>query len=60
MLSLQQILIVHDDAAFSALLQVNILSIPSAPAGSQLSAQVLAANWGINVKTAARTIETTT
>ena len=57
-LSLQRISIVHDDATFSATLRANVLTIHSTSAGLQLSAQVIATDWGIDVTTAARTINT--
>ncbi|KAI2507229.1 hypothetical protein MHU86_7186 [Fragilaria crotonensis] len=56
----QQISTVHDDATLHATMRTNISSIRSTTTSGQLTPQVLATNWGIDVKTAARTVKATT
>ena len=41
-------------------MQANISTVCSASSGSQLTPQVLATNWGINLRTAAQTVKATT
>ncbi len=59
-LALKQILSINDDAALCDTMQANISTVCSASAGPQLTPQVLATNWGIDVRTAARTVQATT
>ena len=59
-LALKQISTAHDDAALCDTMQANISTVRSASAGPQLTPQVLATNWGIDVRTAARTVQATT
>ena len=59
-LALKQISTVHDDAALCDTMRANISTVRSASAGPQLTPQVLATNWGIDVRTAARTVQATT
>ena len=59
-LALKQLLTAHDDAALCDKMQANISTVRSASAGPQLTPQVLASNWGIDVRTAARTVQATT
>jgi hypothetical protein len=59
-LALKQISTIHDDAALCDTMQANISTVRSASAGPQLTPQVLATNWGIDVRTAARTVQATT
>jgi hypothetical protein len=60
LLSLQQISTVHNDAMLHFTRRTNISAIRSTIASGQLTPQVLATNWGIDVKTAARTVKATT
>ena len=59
-LALKQISTAHDDAALCDTMRANIATVRSASAGPQLTPQVLATNWGINLRTAARTVQATT
>lgn len=59
-LALKQISTAHDDAALCDTMQASISTVRSASAGPQLTPQVLATNWGIDVRTAARTVQATT
>ena len=59
-LSLQQISIVHDDAMLYETMQANISTVRLASSGPQLTPQVLATKWGIDLKTAAQTVKVTT
>ena len=59
-LSLNKISIVHDDYAFARSLHANVSAIHSTSAGPGLTPQVLAANWGINLRSATRTVNVTT
>jgi hypothetical protein len=51
---------VHDDAVLCDTMRANISTVRSASAGPQLTPQILATNWGIDVRTAARTVQATT
>jgi hypothetical protein len=59
-LTLKQISTIHDDAAFCTTMQTNIATVRSASAGPHLTPQVLATNWGIDMRTATRTVQATT
>ena len=59
-LSLQQISIVHDNTTLYATMRANVSIIHSRAGDSHLTPQVLVTNWGIDVKTAARTVKATT
>ncbi len=59
-LSQQQISIVHDDAMLYETMQANISTVRLASSGPQLTPQVLATNWGMDLKTAAQTVKATT
>jgi hypothetical protein len=58
--ALKQISTIHDDAAFCNTMRANISTVCSASAGPQLTPRVLATNWGINARTATRTVRATT
>jgi hypothetical protein len=59
-LLLKQISTVYDNAAFGKAMHTNIASIHAASVGPNLKPQVWLKNWGIDIKTATRTINTTT
>jgi hypothetical protein len=59
-LALKQISTVRDDALFCDTMRANILTVRSVSAGPQLTPQVLATNWGTDVRRAARTVQATT
>ena len=59
-LVLSQISTVHDDAMLCEMMRANVSIVNSASAGPRLTPQILARNWCIDMKTAARTVKATT
>ena len=59
-MSLKQISAVHDDATLGRTTMEGIASIRASTSGPNMKPQVLATNWGIDVRTTTRTIAATT
>ena len=59
-MSLKQISAVHDDATLGRTTMEGTASIRASTSGPNMKPQVLATNWGFDVRTATRTITATT